>query len=73
MLRKALNVKTPHGGTEKPNTDHNQRNTRGMKSVDLLAGSSEAKEFVLFNCNDCKKQFIQMTPRFCVISAKMML
>ena len=49
MLGQALNVKTLHGGTKNPITDHNQRNTRGMKSVDLLAGSSEAKLMIVRN------------------------
>ena len=49
---------------KKTNTDHSHRNTRGMKSVNVhvLAGSSETEVVASFNCNDCKKQFIQMIP-----------
>ena len=43
-------IKTPHGGTEKPNTDHSysQRNTRGITSVDLPTGGSESEELDSF-------------------------
>ena len=57
MPPKAPKVKTPHGGTEKPNTDHSysQRNTRGITSVDIPTGGSESEELDSFKCYDCKK------------------